>query len=331
MHKLSIIVPVFNAESTIEKCVNSILSQTFEDFELILIDDGSIDNSLNLCYELAKKDERIIVFQKENEGPAKTRNFGINVSQGKYIMFCDSDDYVEKNWCYNYIKKIEGTEYNFVFGGIKIKFNHDKNETSKWKINFENFSNWEVILSLILDNKIGYPCNVCFYSEILKKYDIYFPSNVVVEDLPFIIDYLLKMKTFTFTCSYDYNYCQVNLNSQSRKFKFNNFIRWKEKYIKLLEFNDKVLKGSDDGLNKISTVYLYYFLNSLNSVFDEENNEKLINNFNYFKSVVKDDYFQKCLVTADCSNENEKLIKLLKKKKYLLLFVIQYLKHLYRR
>lgn len=91
---LSVIVPVYKAEKYIHRCVNSILNQTLEDLELILVDDGSPDNSGAICDEYAQKDARVKVLHKENGGAASARNAGLDLAEGKYIGFCDSDDYV---------------------------------------------------------------------------------------------------------------------------------------------------------------------------------------------------------------------------------------------
>ena len=99
MPAISIIVPVYQAENTLSTCIDSILNQTFSDFELILLNDGSTDNSGAICNEYCKKDSRIKVVHQDNCGVSATRNKGISMAEGKYIMFCDSDDYVHPNWC----------------------------------------------------------------------------------------------------------------------------------------------------------------------------------------------------------------------------------------
>ena len=96
---ISIIIPVYNTSKYLHRCLDSILNQTFCDFELILINDGSTDNSLEILREYEAKDSRIVVIDKPNEGVSSARNQGIEIAQGEYIMFCDSDDYVAENWC----------------------------------------------------------------------------------------------------------------------------------------------------------------------------------------------------------------------------------------
>lgn len=96
--KFSIIIPVYNSEATIERCVNSIRTESYSDFEIILIDDGSSDNSLRICESLAYKDNRIIVFHQPNKGAAAARNKGIRNSTGDYLCFIDSDDTVTNDF-----------------------------------------------------------------------------------------------------------------------------------------------------------------------------------------------------------------------------------------
>ncbi len=100
MPKISIIVPVYNTEQYLPQCIDSILAQSFTDFELILVNDGSTDNSLKICKEYARKDSRIVVVNKNNEGVTKARERGVNVSRGEWITFVDSDDFIPNDALY---------------------------------------------------------------------------------------------------------------------------------------------------------------------------------------------------------------------------------------
>ena len=95
--KISVIVPVYNVEQYLDRCVDSIINQTYKNLEIILINDGSTDNSGQLCDELAKKDDRIRVIHKENGGLSDARNVGINVAEAELIGFIDSDDYIDED------------------------------------------------------------------------------------------------------------------------------------------------------------------------------------------------------------------------------------------
>lgn len=94
MPKITIIIPIYNAESTLRRCLDSILAQTFTDFECLLINDGSKDRSGEICDEYASNDSRISVFHQENSDPSSARNFGLTQAKGQYIVFQDSDDYL---------------------------------------------------------------------------------------------------------------------------------------------------------------------------------------------------------------------------------------------
>ena len=107
MGKVSIIVPIYNVEKYLSKCIESILSQTYKNIEIILVNDGSLDNSAQICDEYAKKDDRIIVIHKANGGVSSARNAGIDIATGKYIGFVDPDDYIENNMYELMVNKIE--------------------------------------------------------------------------------------------------------------------------------------------------------------------------------------------------------------------------------
>ena len=117
MGKVSIIVPIYNVEKYLSKCIESILSQTYKNIEIILVDDGSPDNSPQICDEYAKKDDRIIVIHKANGGVSLARNAGIDIATGKYIGFVDPDDYIENNMYELMMNKIEEYQANIVICG----------------------------------------------------------------------------------------------------------------------------------------------------------------------------------------------------------------------
>ncbi len=122
----SIIIPVYNVKRYLEKCLESVLSQSFEDFECILIDDGSKDGSAQICDALAAQDKRIRVVHKENEGVAIARNTGIHIATGAFLMFLDSDDTISEGLLEACFNKIESTNSDIlVFGYQRITENND--------------------------------------------------------------------------------------------------------------------------------------------------------------------------------------------------------------
>ena len=118
---ISIIVPVYNAENWLKKCVDSIINQTYKDIEILLINDGSKDRSIDILKEYEKKDSRIRVFDKQNEGVSKTRNLGIKEAKGEFIQFVDCDDYIEENMCETMLHLISNSD--MAICGMRIKKN----------------------------------------------------------------------------------------------------------------------------------------------------------------------------------------------------------------
>ena len=117
---VSVIIPIYNCEKYLNECISSVLGQTYKDFELILVDDGSTDNSLNICYEFAKKDSRIIVIHQENGGVSSARNKGLKNAKGEFITFVDSDDYVENDWLKMLLTAILANNADVSICGIKF-------------------------------------------------------------------------------------------------------------------------------------------------------------------------------------------------------------------
>lgn len=119
MKRISVIIPVYNAEKHITKCVDSILPQLHENDELLLINDGSTDDTLSVLKELESNHKVIRVIDKVNEGTAKTRNLGIQEAKGEYICFVDNDDFLDSDYIETYYNCIEGTQYNLVMGSYR--------------------------------------------------------------------------------------------------------------------------------------------------------------------------------------------------------------------
>ena len=200
--KISVIVPVYKAEKYLHRCVDSILSQTFTDFELLLINDGSPDNSGTICDEYAQKDSRVRVFHKENGGVSSARNLGLRKANGEYITFVDSDDHIEQG--YLDIKE-DITEDLLIQNYIVSKderrlFSFEKRTVNE--CNIQNYINENIdadILRLILSKFLKL--------SIIKDNQIYFQEGVKIgEDTIFILDYLYYTKSVRYMASASYIY-----------------------------------------------------------------------------------------------------------------------------
>lgn len=176
---VSVIVPVFNCDKYLKRCIESIINQTFLDFELILINDGSTDNSEAICKKYAKLDERIILINQSNSGVAVTRNKGISISKGKYLCFVDADDYVEPDFIDYFVSNVRD-DIDYIFF------------PTKFKVMKQNLNNKDV-MKLILSNENygGYIWNKFYKSKIIKKNKIKFDESIrICEDLVFNFEYL---------------------------------------------------------------------------------------------------------------------------------------------
>lgn len=114
---ISVIVPVYNAQDYIEKCLDSVINQIYKDIEIIVIDDGSTDNSLDLCKKYQLVDNRILVYSQKNQGPVAARKKGLELSKGEYVTFIDADDYIEPDMYSRLLKEINNSDYDFIHTG----------------------------------------------------------------------------------------------------------------------------------------------------------------------------------------------------------------------
>lgn len=185
---ISIVIPVYNVEDYLPRCLDSIVKQTYRNIEIILIDDGSKDKSGSICDKYAKMDNRIKVFHNKNNGVAYTRNFGIEVSNGKYLTFVDSDDYVDENYVeflYVLLKKNNCTIS--VCSNVKIK-NNTKHRKPKINIKNNIYDGHEALLLMLYQKELDSSLwGKMYQTNLLKSEKV---SNYkVFED----IDYLIKV------------------------------------------------------------------------------------------------------------------------------------------
>lgn len=203
--KVSIILPVYNSEKYIAKTIDSILNQNYNNYELIIIDDGSTDNSANICEKYANNEDRICLYKRENYGVSKTRNFGLSRATGKYIMFVDSDDFYESNCIKTMVNVIVSKKVDLVscsysnFGLSNNKFLlQDTLITNKFNEYLEKTQ------KNYLFNQIW---NKIYKLEIIKSNKILFDENIsIAEDLKFNIEYLKKCNSFCHINEVLYNY-----------------------------------------------------------------------------------------------------------------------------
>ena len=232
MIDVSFIVPVFNAEKTLERCIRSIISLEKYNIEVIISDDGSSDNSSNICKELMR-DKRIKYIYQNNRVVASARNLGIQNAKGQYISFVDSDDEIIACNFEKMIDSIENNNYDWISAGYNIIKEYKKYESVVPNSNRKTHNIKE------LDNIIqGYVWGKLYVTQIIKENDIKFDSEMnLAEDMLFNLTYSLYVNKCDFVSKDCYNYYLYN-NSLSRKYCNNyseNMNKIKEAFEKLYE------------------------------------------------------------------------------------------------
>lgn len=207
--KFSIVVPVYNEERTLEKCLNSISVQSFNNFEVLLINDGSSDSSGIICDRFAESDQRFRVIHKKNEGVSATRNLGIDEAIGEYLLFVDSDDAVLEDYLKEYALILQDSKYDVVIGGhLRINQTEVACRFPKHLGEYQN-NIWEYIC-LEPDN-FGYICSKAFRLEIIKNNKIYFRTDMYSqEDFEFCLSVYEHCARFLLIdySGYEYYYMQ---------------------------------------------------------------------------------------------------------------------------
>lgn len=227
MPKVSIIVPIYNVEKYIDRCMQTLINQTLQDIEIIMVDDGSPDNCPKLCDEYAQKDNRIKVIHKKNGGLSDARNAGLNIATGEYIAFIDSDDYTSTEAYETLYNKAKETNADIVFAGFK--YQNADGSIDKCFLLDHTFDNHDAIIeflsSMIYDKKPRKDTvwmsvwNGIYKRELLEKNRIRFKSerDYLSEDIVFHTELIPLCKKIVCIPETFYNYCYNGI-SLTRKF-----------------------------------------------------------------------------------------------------------------
>lgn len=236
MDLVSIIVPVYNAKDTLKNCIDSILIQSYPNFELLLIDDGSHDDSLSICESYALKDSRVRVFHKNNGGVSSARNVGLDSARGKWLTFIDSDD----NVSLNFLSDLSNHEEDILFTGYIAKNSSSIILASKNHSELsEGSSIGDFINSFFSDTILRSPWAKFYKKELLR--DLRFVEEMKIgEDAYFVLKYLSKCKNYGVLKDAEYI---MNVGDELHKVKYNISIDYAAKSLSYMRdaFNDVVV------------------------------------------------------------------------------------------
>lgn len=265
--KISVIVPVYNVEQYLCRCVDSILAQTFPDFELLLIDDGSKDRSGEICDEYAGKDERVRVFHKENGGVSSARNLGIDNAKGEWISFIDADDRILPEFLQSLIETADESD-ELIVGG-NTYFGEEEGETvppENIVVKREHFKDYIFNDSEWTWQRIFYVVwGKLFRLNIIKENKLKFDINMIrSEDTTFMLIYMTKIESVKFCSVKNYSYRYELSNKPYYNFTIDKFILQQKAYLSYMN----VISQRDIGsfqhiINKSRTLCFALFLSSL--------------------------------------------------------------------
>lgn len=332
--KISVIVPVYNVEPYLKKCVDSILNQTFKDFELILVNDGSPDNCGMICDEYSEKDCRVRVIHKENEGVAAARNTGINSVRGEYTMFVDSDDWIEEDTLEKLINQAELLKSDVViFGSIKDLYSNK--ELIKSEINavlkklhlniYELGANFTYLF-----NSVGLLSSWMYFfkTKIITENKLFFNENLVLyEDFDFNLRFLKRCTNITFIPNILYHYnLYTSTNQLAKRNKLNivsdiKTVIWT--LFDFLEFTEK----KDKIVNELFPYLLSMYTLPLKKMILHKNYMKFSEKVEVFEELRNDKTFSMIVSKYGSSLRFYKILNLLlKMKMYRLAYFLVLLK-----
>lgn len=268
---ITVVLPIYNVEKYLDRCINSVVKQTYSNLEILLIDDGSTDNSSAICDEWAKKDERIRVIHKKNQGLGMARNTGIDNASGEYICFFDSDDFIDE-------KTIEvsyqnGIKYgsDVVLFGVNFADEHGNVLSSFVSPLGEVSYSGEKVQSYFLPEltapdpkgngeRMFYmsPCLMLYSTALIKKVNWKFVSerNIISEDVYSLLGLFKFVKTVSVVPQAFYYYCR-NESSLSRRYVEDRFEKTKHFYTETKALCEK-LGYSDEIIHRVSKPYLAF-------------------------------------------------------------------------
>ena len=230
---ISIIVPVYKVERYLPRCIESILRQTYTNFELILVDDGTPDRSGIICDRYAEKDSRIRVIHKENGGVSTARNAGIEAAQGELITFVDGDDWISDEYLEILSNPWQDNSYDMVVGSFEFRyFAVWRGDAEEGVVDISNINDEKTFATMCKIEFAG-PCFKLFSADIIEKHRLRFPNNVAIaEDAIFVKHYLSLCKKIYVSSKVIYYYNRLNSSSVTIKNPyFKERKKWDDHYI----------------------------------------------------------------------------------------------------
>ena len=294
---VSVIVPVYNVGNYIGRCIDSILKQDYNELEIILIDDGSTDNSGVICDDYAKTDDRIIVIHTENRGVSSARNEGLKIATGEYVAFIDGDDWVDEKFIGILVDLILTSKSDMAICSMLYCYDKNPQTSFLYTDNYEIFGQKEIFSKILLSEKIGgFLSNKLFKKSLIRTF---MNENIhMSEDFVFCAEYLKNITKVAFIDLPLYYYFQRNILDRKKLLRYDN------KIFSLLYATENIIDIYTIYNNDlIEILYLNYLKEALNIkgryLYSNANNKEQLKKINsiidvYFPIIIKSKHISIC-------------------------------------
>lgn len=322
--QISIIVPVYNVEKYLRRCLDSVLAQDFTDYDVILIDDGSTDGSAAICDEYLRHDNRIRIKHLTNAGPSNARNVGIQMATGDYLMFADSDDYVEHDWCSVLYQTAIENDCALPISGMRCVYVREAppKEVIRAFPSFATYARANYLETCNYSLASSLCCKIYKMQTVVENNIRFDPNIKIGEDLLFNLKYLVHMNSFVTVPSITYNYMKQDENSL-----LNQHCKELNRAVSAVFNAWMALFSSSDTITirrgEFATYYYMRFIGALRNTFDPRNPESLMQKLRRNQEIVKSQEFIECMHLADTSKEDARYIRVLKTKNYYLVWLFE--------
>lgn len=325
--KISVIVPVYNNEKNLKDCIESILNQTYKSFELILINDGSSDNSLEICEAYKTTDSRIVVYNQINSGASVARNLGLRKMSGDYVIFVDADDTIKSNMLSEMLNVSLKYDLDFTMCGLTLKYfdiNDEliKENEVKPRSRILNHSDLpDKLLDLVESEIINGPVCKLIKSKIITENNLLMPPNLSLqEDLYFNISILEKIKKMGVIEESYYDYNIRMTESVTKKYYAEKFEMLDEVHDHILKFYKKYSKNNET-IRNVEYIYIKNVYAGCINLFHDNCDLSRSEKIKYIKRITKTNKFLASLERANKSGFKYSVLKnILKTKNVYLIY-----------
>ncbi len=321
---VSIIIPIYNMGEKLKSSIKHVLNQTYQNLEVLLVDDGSTDNTLDVCNRLAEFDRRIKVFHQENQGSGPARNLAIANSSGKYAFFSDADDELSENAIERLVGVFNNNDCDLIVFGYRIEYSFGKSKV------FDNFPNRSFDggyvrrnYNLFIDKKnwqiYGALWNKLFDLDVIRNNNIVFPPMKRHQDEVFVLRYIDVAQKIMMISDVFYTYYHNDMNKAFSKFPINYFDMVSEFNANRIKYIIDWNPDNKEAVNILSDSFINYTTKSLMHLFNPKWNMSFSERYRRVKDIAR-----RCVDEMPDKNykSNSTMYKLMKKERYFALYFV---------